>query len=236
MQPALEYESIRTTKAYDKLLDALYLKVKLSVAEIIVPPVQVIAVSGHEPPATRQYQDAIAVLYGIGYGLKMGLKFGKLPKPKRSFDYRVGALGTVWRSTGQTLEINDPTTLRWRAYLLVPPFVSKTLVDEARGQAKARRPEVPYERASLEVLDEGRSVQMLHVGPYDKEQPTIDELRRYITEHALAAKGGHHEIYISDPRRTEPARLKTVIRVAVTPDAAALQADAAGRHPGNRVR
>jgi len=228
MQSSLDYESIRTTKAYDDLLNALYMKVKRNVGEINVPPVQVIAVSGNEPPATQQYQDAIAVLYGIGYGLKMGLKFGKLPKPKGYFDYRVGALGTFWRSTGRTLEINDPTTLRWQAYLLVPRFVSKTLVDEARGQAQAKHPEVPYERASLEVVNEGRSVQMLHVGPYDKEQPTIDELRRYITEHALAVKGGHHEIYISDPRRTEPTKLKTVIRIAVTRDPAAQALDPTG--------
>ncbi len=222
MQPTLHYESIRTTKAYDDLLNALYMKANRSVGEIEVPPVQVTSVSGNEPPATKQYQDAIAVLYGIGYGLKMGLRFGTLPRPKGYFDYRVGALGTFWGSTGRTLEINNPTTLRWQAYLMVPGFVSKKLVDEARRQAKAKHPEIPYERASLEIVNEGRSVQVLHVGPYDAEQPTIAQLQRYVAEHALAVKGRHHEIYISDPRRTKPMKLKTVIRIAVKRDAAAV--------------
>ena len=230
MQPPLPYKSIRTTKAYDDLLNALYMKVTRNVDEIAVPPVQAISVRGNEPPATKQYQDAIAVLYGIGYGLKMGLKFERWPRPKGYFDYRVGALGTFWASTGKTLAINDPTTLRWQAYLMVPAFVSKALVEQARAQAKARHPDIPYERASLEIVKEGRCVQVLHVGPYDAEQPTLDQLHRYVTEHALTVRGRHHEIYISDPRRTTPAKLKTVIRLAVK------RAAARARVPGRTGR
>lgn len=215
MKKPLSYESIRTTKAYDDLVGALYMKVRRNVEDVDLPPVHVVAVTGQEPPSAKPYQEAIAVLYGIGYGLKMGMKFGKLPKPKGYFDYRVGALETLWWSTGKTLEIDNAKTLRWQAYLMVPDFVSQTLVDEARRQAKAKHPEVPYEKASLEVVDEGRSVQMLHVGPYNKEQPTIDELHRYVAAQGLAATGKHHEIYISDPRRTKPEKLKTVIRFAV---------------------
>lgn len=215
MVKPLSYESIRTTKAYDDLVGALYMKVRRNVEDVDLPAVQVLAVTGQEPPTAKPYQEAIAVLYGIGYGLKMGLKFAKLPKPKGYFDYRVGALETFWWSTGKTLEIDNAKTLRWQAYLMVPAFVSQTLVDETRRQAKAKHPEVPYEKASLEVVDEGRSVQMLHVGPYNKEQPTIDELHRYVAAQGLAVTGKHHEIYISDPRRTRPEKLKTVIRLAV---------------------
>jgi hypothetical protein len=211
----LSYESIRTTRAYDDLIGALYLKVRRTPEAVEVPAVRVLAVTGREPPAAKPYQDAIAALYGIGYGLKMGLKFGKLPRPKGYFDYKVGALETFWWSTGKTFEIDNPKTLRWQAYLMVPSFVSQTLVDEARRQAKAKHPEVPYEKAALEVVDEGRSVQMLHVGPYNKEQPAIDELHRYAADRGLAATGRHHEIYISDPRRTKPEKLKTVIRFGV---------------------
>ncbi len=220
MRPTPPYDSIRTTKAYDRLLDSLYMKVGREVEEILVPRVRVIAVSGNEPPSTTQYQHAVAVLFGIGYGLKMGLKFGKLSKPDGYFDYRVGALGTFWWSTGDALDVNDPATLRWQAYLIVPEFVSRELVDEARRQAEAKHPEIPYERASLETVDEGRSVQVLHVGPYAEERPTIERLRKYVAEHGLAVRGKHHEIYIGDPRRAAPAKLKTVIRLAVEPDAA----------------
>jgi hypothetical protein len=215
MGSTLLYKSIRTTEAYDELLNASYMKVKRTPEEIVVPSLQVISVSGNEPPSSKQYQDAIAALYGIGYGLKMGLKFGKLPRPRGYFDYRVGALGTFWSSTGTSLEINNPATLRWQAYLIVPSFASAKLFEGARAQAQAKHPDIPYQGASLETVEEGRSVQMLHVGPYNREQPTIEAMKLYISEHGLAVAGRHHEIYISDPRRTLPDKLKTVIRFAV---------------------
>jgi hypothetical protein len=215
MKKRLAYKSIRSAKTYDDFLGALYIKAKRKVEEVDLPPVQVLSVHGNEPPASKQYQDAIAVLYGIGYTLKFGLKFGNIVRPKAYFDYKVGALETFWWSVGKTLEINNPKTLRWQAYLMVPPFVSKKLVDRARQPAREKHPDLPYDKASLEVVDEGRSVQILHVGPYYQEQPTIDELHRYIADHGLAVKGRHHEIYISDPRRTKPEKLKTVIRLAV---------------------
>jgi hypothetical protein len=213
--PAPPYTSVKTSKAFDDLLDALYMKAKRNPEEIVVPSLQVVSVRGNQSPSSKEYQDAIAVLYGIGYGLKMGLKFEKLRRPKGYFDYRVGALGTFWESASETLDVNDPTTLRWQAYLIVPAFVTGPLVDEARAQAKARHPEIPCEQAALETISEGRAVQALHVGPYDQEQPTMERIHRYLDDHALAVSGRHHEIYISDPRRTAPAKLKTVIRLGV---------------------
>jgi hypothetical protein len=145
----------------------------------------------------------------------MGFKYRKLPRPAGWFDYRVGPLGTFWWSTGDVLNISDAATLRWKAYLILPPFITKRSVDQARAQATAKHAEIPYANAAIETLREGRSVQILHVGPYDKEQPTIDLLHEYMRLHSLVMNGHHHEIYISDPRRTKPDRLKTVIRFAV---------------------
>jgi hypothetical protein len=147
MKKPLVYKSIRTTKAWDGLVNALYLRVRPSVEEIELPPLQVISVT------------------------------------------------------------------------VVPPFVSAMLVGRGAPAGKARRPDVLYEKTSFETVTEGRSLQMLHVGPYDKEQPAIDELHRYMADHGLVMKGGHHEIYISDPRRTKPEKLKTVIRFAVEAEA-----------------
>jgi hypothetical protein len=208
-------ESIRTAKAYDSLLKTLYMGAKREVEEIEIPPLQVLSVTGNQPPASKQFQEAIAVLYGIGYSLKMGLKFGKLARPKKYFDYKVGALEVVWWSIQKELDISDPKTLRWQAYLMVPSFVTKKLVDQAAKLAKSKHPEIPYETATLATVREGRSVQMLHVGRYDMEQPTIEKLNTYAADHGLSITGKHHEIYISDPRRTSPEKLKTVIRLAV---------------------
>jgi hypothetical protein len=217
MKKPASYRSIRTTGAYDDLLNALYMKVRRTPEDIVLPPVQIIAIGGNEPPGSRQYQDAIGVLYGIGYGLKMGLRFGKLSPPKGYFDYRVGALESFWWSTRSKLEMDNPRTLRWQAFLMAPHFISKALFEQARRQASAKHPELPHDRASLDVLDEGRAVQILHVGPYDAEEPTIEALRRYVDEQRLRMTGRHHEIYLSDPRRTRAAKLKTVIRYAVEP-------------------
>ena len=221
MKPTLQYAAIRTSKAFDDFLGALYMRAKRDAEEIVVPPLKVIAVRGNKPPASQQFQRAIAVLYGIGYGLKMGMKFGKLPRPAGYFDYKVGALGAFWASTHGTFDISDAASLRWQAYLIVPAFVSKRLFGDARAQAAVKHPEIPYDSATFEVLREGRSVQALHVGPYDREQPTVERIHRYLDDHGLVVKGRHHEIYISDPRRTSPAKLKTVIRFAVARRAAA---------------
>jgi hypothetical protein len=202
-------------KAYDDFLKRLYTGVKPRVEEINVPQVCVLAVAGNEPPGGAQYQNAIAALYGVAYTLKMGMKFGKLPRPSDYFDYKVGALETLWWSTDGTLEISNPKTLRWQAYLMVPGFVTKSLVNEARKQAKEKHPEVSYEAVTLERLKEGRAIQILHVGPYNMEEPTVGALTAYARDHNLDVVGKHHEIYMSDPRRTPPGRLKTVIRLAV---------------------
>jgi hypothetical protein len=211
------FATLRSAKAYEDFLKASYAGVKQRPEEVWIPPVQVISVTGNEPPASRQFQDAVAVLYGIGYSLRMGLKFGKLRKPAGYFDYKVGALETRWWSTGKVLEISNPKTLRWRACLMVPAFVNQQLFDQARALAHARHPDLPYHGASLTTLDVGHSVQMLHVGPYDREQPTVDRIHAYAAAHELAVTGNHQEIYISDPRRTAPAKLKTVIRLGVAP-------------------
>ncbi|HLE56280.1 MAG TPA: GyrI-like domain-containing protein [Rhodothermia bacterium] len=208
-------KSIRTTRQWEEFLKALSTSVKREVEEVRIPAVQVIAVSGNEPPASKQFQNAIAVLYGIAYGLKMGLKFGKLPRPEGYFDFRIAALDTLWWSEDGVIDISNPKTLRWQAYLMLPAFIDRKLVERAREAALAKHPEIPYGTATLTTVNEGRSVQILHVGPYDKEQPTIEELHEYIADHGLAVKGKHHEVYISDPRRTKPDKLKTVIRLPV---------------------
>lgn len=211
----IAYARIRTTKEYQDLLNVLYGKAKRDIVRLELPATRVIAVDGTEPPSGKQYGDAIAVLYGLAYTLKMGLKFGKLRPPKGYFDYSVGALETLWWSTGPVFDIANAATLRWKAYLMVPPFVTPKLLEEAREMAKSKKPEVPYDKASLEAIDEGTVVQALHVGPYNAEGPTIERLHEFMAEHGLVMAGRHHEIYISDPRRTKPASLKTVIRIPI---------------------
>ena len=130
MGRTLQYTAVRTSRAFDDLLGGLYMKAKRDPEEIVVPPLRVISVRGNEPPASQQFQRAIAVLYGVGYGLKMGLKFGKLPRPAGYFDYKVGVTYDV---AGWLLESNEiapqlmpagTTTVSWlalRAPMLASP-------------------------------------------------------------------------------------------------------------------
>ncbi|TAN57791.1 transcriptional regulator [Patescibacteria group bacterium] len=212
----LNYKSIKTSKEYDGFLKDLYMGVKQKIEEVEIPPVKIISVSGNEPPASKQYQTAIACLYGIGYSLKMGLKFGKLPQPKGYFDYKVGALETLWWSIkGAEFDISNSKILRWKAYLMVPRFIDEKLFGEAVKMAALKKPEIPYAQASLEEFEEGYSIQVLNIGPYGKEMPMIESLHNYIKENRLKITGHHHEIYISDPKRVKPEKLKTVIRYPV---------------------
>lgn len=208
-------KAIRTTQAWETFLKALSTGVKRDVEEIRIPSVQIVTMSGNEPPTSLQYQNAIAVLYGMAYGVKMGLKFRKLPRPKGYYDFRIGALGTLWWSSDGSIDITNSSTLRWQAYLALPSFVTKKLLESARATAHERHPELPFAAATLTTLKEGRCVQVLHVGPYNQEEPTIQKLHDYMAAHGLMLNGKHHEIYISDPRRTAPAKLKTVIRLPV---------------------
>jgi hypothetical protein len=100
---------------------------------------------------------------------------------------------------------------------MMPGFVTAALVNVARRIVSAKHPEINYDLVSLTAIKEGRVVQMLHVGPYDKEQPTIDAMHAHMRERGLVVSGRHHEIYLSDPRRTAPAKLRTIIRYPVKP-------------------
>lgn len=213
---AIDFGLVIDEKQYDKLMRDWSVGVAPEVEEVELGPAKIMSVEGNEPPGPGQYQTAIECLYGIGYTLKMGLKHGSLPRPLGYFDYKVGSLGSLWWSaSGQEINMNDPKTLRWKAYLVVPQFVDDELFTQAAAAAKTKKPEVPYENVELESFDEGHSVQVMHVGPYDAEGPTIERLHRYMKDHGLIVNGKHNEIYISDPRRTQPDKLKTVIRMPV---------------------
>jgi hypothetical protein len=189
--------------------------VKTEAEEIIVPKVKIIAFEGNEPPASEQYQNAIAALYGIGYTLKMGLKYSKLPQPEGYFDYKVGGLETLWWSRSGEIEIQNAKTLQWKAFLMVPSYVTGELIKLAKKQANQKKPNIPYDSVTFETLEEGHALQILHIGPYDQEKSSIDKLKNYCTENNFKFTGHHHEIYISDPRRAAPEKLKTVIRYPV---------------------
>lgn len=181
---------------------------------IDVPPLSYLMFDGHGDPNTAPaYVQAIEALYSLSYTLKF--------MSKRAFDrdYVVGPLEGLWWSA----DMNDFTTRQkdkwsWTMMILQPDWITAGHLQAAKAEVLMKKGQPGIETARLAVLHEGRCAQILHVGPYDAEGPVLARLHKdWLPAHGLAEAGHHHEIYLSDPRKVEPAKLKTILRQPVKP-------------------
>jgi len=172
-----------------------------------VPRFEFLAVDGSGDPNTSpDYADAVAALYALSYAAKFA------SKRMLDRDYVVAPLEGLWLGDSpEPFVAGRKADWRWRMLVRQPDW----LTDEVRGEARARaKRDVTGVRE--EELVEGLSVQILHVGSYDDEAPTIARLHyEFLPQHGYVENGPHHEIYLSDPRRVPPERLKTVLRQPV---------------------
>jgi hypothetical protein len=177
-----------------------------------VPPLLHLAVDGRgDPNSSPAYADAVAALYPLAYGIKAQGK-------KSDRDHVVMPLEALWWSADMAAftSARDKARWEWTLLIMVPDWVTEEHLRAARTAAGRRNPAAALDRVRLERLDEGLCVQTLHVGPYDAEGPVLEELHdRFIPGHGLRMTGRHHEIYLSDPRRTAPPRLRTILRQPV---------------------
>lgn len=173
-------------------------------------PAQYLAVAGRGDPNGAAFQAAVGSLYGVAFTIKMAKKFA-------GRDYTVAKLeGLWWGGRRGKLLIDSPKrTWRWKIMIRVPGFITDTDLRRARQAliARGKRPGT----VRLERLREGRVVQMLHVGPYDQEHASIGRMREFVAGRGLREHGRHHEIYLSDPRRVAPGKLRTILRHPVHP-------------------
>lgn len=178
-----------------------------------VPPMRYLMIDGHGDPNTRTYADAVGTIFPVAYKLKF------LSKRELDRDYVVMPLEALWWSDDMASFTTDRDKSRWSwtALNLVPEWITAELVERARDAA-AGAPAL--DRLRLGTLSEGRCVQTLHVGPFDDEGPVLEELHHgFIPAHGFRMTGRHHEIYLSDIRRTDPAKLRTILRQPVEPAA-----------------
>ncbi|UKA49987.1 GyrI-like domain-containing protein [Arthrobacter sp. FW305-123] len=180
---------------------------------VTVPPLQFLMIDGHgDPNEAQSYKDALATLYPVAYALKF------LSKRELGKDYTVMPLEALWWSDDMEsfTSARDKSRWDWTVLNMVPEWITRDHVETAK-EAVGKKGESPLlETLRLEPLEEGLSVQTLHVGPYDHEGPVLEEMHsRFIPEQALDMTGKHHEIYLSDPRRTAPEKLKTILRQPV---------------------
>jgi hypothetical protein len=176
-----------------------------------VPSMQFLMVDGSgDPNTSTEYRQAIEALYGTAYGLKFMLK------KQRGLEFRVSPLEGLWWSPDmRSFASGSKAKWRWTAMIMVPDFVTRAEFEQARADLRRKRPSAAVEKLQLEKFHEGRSAQLMHVGPYSAEAPSIERLHRFIHDHGGAFDGReqkHHEIYLGDPRRAKPEKLRTVIR------------------------
>lgn len=194
---------------YKKTYKALYLPdTKKGFHFVDVPEMNFLMMDGRGDPNTSpEYSETLNTLYSVAYTLKFALK-------SQGLEYSVPPLEGLWWLEGDMAEFVGAGKERWlwRMIIMQPPFVTGQAVEHARAEA-AKKKDLPLlSRLCFESFTEGFSAQVLYTGPYADEGPTIAALHAYITENGCALSGLHHEIYLGDPRRTAPEKLKTVIR------------------------
>ncbi|HEY6736419.1 MAG TPA: GyrI-like domain-containing protein [Candidatus Saccharimonadia bacterium] len=196
----------------------LYRASSQAVSEVVVPGLPFMMVDGAGDPNGPAFSKAVQALYTLSYTLKFWAKKHEAPAGWREFS--VAPLEGLWDVPGVDgpFAASAPRNLwRWTVMIMQPAFITPELVASAQTAAAERKPEVDTSLVRLERFEEGRSVQIMHIGPYSTELPSIMKLDAYMNEHQLTSQGRHHEIYLSDPMKTAPERLKTILRHPVTP-------------------
>ncbi len=176
-----------------------------------VPELLFLQIDGHgDPNTSREYTDAVQALYSLSYAIRA------MAKKDLGRVHTVGPLEGLWSAEDPVVfTARDKAAWDWTMMISQPSWIMADLVDEATTTAQKK--DLPaLGRVRFEPYSEGLAVQILHVGSYDSEAPVLARLHEtYLPTHDLAFNGSHHEVYLSDPRRTEPAKLRTVLRQPV---------------------
>ena len=193
---------------HKKELKHLYRPSAKQVSVVDVPAMTFLMVDGRGDPNTSlAYQQALEALYSLSYTLKFKIKKGA------GVDYTVMPLEGLWWTDDPSLfSLSDKDSWSWTSMLMQPEVVTLEAVEEALVEVEQKKDPPALDRVRFEAYHEGLSAQIMHIGPYATEEPTIARLHRFIAGEGYALRGKHHEIYLSDPRRTAPDHLKTVIR------------------------
>lgn len=180
---------------------------------IEVPASRFLAIDGAGDPNTEVFARAVEALYPFAYRLKFA------SKTELGQDYVVPPLEGLWWAEDLSVFTTrrDKSLWSWTLLLLVPAWVPDDLVAAAREKVRAKGAPERLDDVRLESLDEGLCVQTLHVGSFDDEGPVLERIHsEYLPAQGLRPTGKHHEIYLSDFRRVEPARRRTILRQPVT--------------------
>ncbi|MDR0436205.1 MAG: GyrI-like domain-containing protein [Propionibacteriaceae bacterium] len=205
---------------YKKMQRDLY-QPGTSPSVVEVPRLAFLLVAGSgDPNTSEEYTAAVETLYGLSYTIKMSGK--SIHKPDGYFDYVVPPLEGLWQLDdggefrGGGAAITDKSKFSWTMLLRQPEFVTPAVVDAAKAALAKKKPRLDLSLVRFEPYAEGLCVQVMHIGSYDDEPETVARLARFVAENGyqedFSAGRRHHEIYLSDPRKTAPEKLRTIIR------------------------
>lgn len=198
---------------YKKQFKNLYLP-KSNPMMIDVPEMNFIMVDGTGDPQGEEYQNAVELIYGLSFIIKMSYKNGK--DIEGYFQYVVPPLEGLWWYEEGEFDFNKRDNWLWTSMIRQPEFVTDEVFRWAVEVLKKKKPEIDTSKARLSNFSEGVCVQALHIGPYVDETKTVLMMEDFMAQNNLKDETGqsrkHHEIYLSDPRKTIPSKLKTVVR------------------------
>jgi hypothetical protein len=194
---------------FKKRLGALYSAPAKAPVIVEVPPLNFIMIDGAgDPNTSEEFRQAVEVLFSASYTLKFLIKKGPL-----AIDYGVLPLeGVWWAEDMSAFTAGDKASWQWTLMIMQPEYVTPELFENALGQVRQKKDLPAAGQLRLETFHEGLSAQLLHVGPFSEEGPTIQRLHRFIQDHGYRRRDKHREIYLSDLRRAAPEKLRTIIR------------------------
>ncbi len=196
-----------------KQLLHLYAPTAKHVTLVDVPEMQFVMIDGaiepgRSPGTSPTFAEAMEALYSISYALK----FASKQRAENPIDYTVMGLEGLWWVEDRDFDILDPTGWRYTVMILQPEHITTEMYEKALDKQRKKKDNPALEQLRLERFCEGPSVQILHVGPYAEEMATIAKMDAFAEQNGYAMHGKHHEIYLGDPRRANPTKLKTVLR------------------------
>lgn len=183
---------------------------------INVPPMKYFTIDGKGNPNGQPFQEHIETLYALSYAIRMMPKKGMTPEGY--YEYTVFPLEGHWDldEEGRKKDYLDKNHLVYKLMIRQPDFVTEELFQYALDAVKKKKPDLDADQVHFETITEGLCVQAMHLGSYDDEWKTFERMEAYCAEnHLKRAEKTHKEIYISDPRKTAPEKLKTVLRFKV---------------------
>ncbi len=198
---------------YKKDLKHLYKPSPKKVEIVEVPQMNFLMIDGQGDPNTSQeFQDAVETLYSLSYTLKFMIKKGA-----SEIDYGVLPLEGLWWADDMSQFITgNKETWKWTLMIMQPEFVTTKLFNEAVEQVRKKKNPAALAKVRFESYPEGKAAQIMHLGPFSEEGPTIEKVHRFIEENGFKRTGKHHEIYLSDIRKAAPEKWKTVVRQPMT--------------------